>query len=93
VLYDWNDLPAERQPEVMAERLSGPWPRSVALYGYNLKAGQEEALRRNTVVVYRGLQPRVFRSLRLAVLAVRTANALGRTPQDEHATGRRDDAA
>jgi hypothetical protein len=93
VLYDWDYLPIEWQREVMAELLSSPLPHPVALHGYNLEDGQVEVLRRNAVVVYRRLQPRVFRSLRLEVIAVRAANALGRKPEDEHATGQGDGAA
>jgi hypothetical protein len=93
VLYDWDYLPIERQREVMTELLSGPVGFAVALHGYNLEDGQVQALRRNTVAVYRLLQPRVFRSLRLAVIARRTANALGHKPEDEHEIGQRDGAA
>jgi hypothetical protein len=87
VLYDWDALPAEGQRELLAELLAGPLPHAVALHGYNLEADLEEALRRHTIVVYRRLQPRLFRSLRLAVRAVRTANAPGRTPEDECTSG------
>jgi hypothetical protein len=93
VLYDWDDFPTGRQREVLAELLAGPLPYAVALHGYDLEAGLEEALRRHTVVVYRRLQPRLFRSLRLAVLATRTANAPGRTPEDERATDQHHGAA
>ena len=93
VLYDWDYLPVERQRQVMAELLAGPSLHMVALHSFNLEDGQVEALRRNTVGVFRRLQPLVFRALRLAVIAVRTAKALGRKPEDEHTTGQRDGAA
>jgi hypothetical protein len=93
VLYDWDYLPAARQREVLAELLSGQLPHAVGLHSYDLEAGPEGALRRNTVMVYRRLQPRLFRSLRLAARAARTANAPGRTPEDERDTDQGDGAA
>jgi hypothetical protein len=82
VLYDLDSLPVERQREVMAALLAGPLPRAVAVHGYNMEDDQVEALRRRTVAVYRILQPRVFRFLRLAVISVRAARALGRKGDD-----------
>jgi hypothetical protein len=83
VLYDWDHLPAELQQEVMRGLLNGPLPHAVAVHGYGLGDGRAEALRRHTVAVYRRLQPRVFRFLRLAARTVRAARAVGRSPQAE----------
>jgi hypothetical protein len=83
VLYDWDHLPADLQQEVMRGLLSGPLPHAAAVHGYNLGDGRAEALRRHTVVVYRRLQPLVFRFLRRAARTVRAARAVGRSPQAE----------
>ena len=93
VLYDLDYLPVKNQLEVMAALLAGPLPHAVALHSYHLEDAHVDALRRNAVGVFRRLQPMVFRSLRLAVLAVRAAKALGRKSRDEDATGQQDDAA
>jgi hypothetical protein len=47
--------------------------RAVAVHGYDLEEGQAEALRRQTVAVYRCLRPGVFRFLRRAVRTARAA--------------------
>ena len=83
LLYDWDHWPAARRREALAELLGGSLPHAVAVHGYNLEDGRAEALRRHTVAVYRRLQPRVFRFLRLAARTVRAARAVGRSPQAE----------
>jgi hypothetical protein len=93
VLYDWDSWPAERRREALAQMLAGPLPHAVALHGHNLDDDQAEALFRHAVAVSRCLQPHVFRFLRLAVITVRAAKAVGRTRPDDSATGRRDSAA
>jgi hypothetical protein len=93
VLYDWDYWPAQERREVLDELLAGRRPHAVAVHGYNLEDGQAQALRRHTVGVYRRLHSRVFRFLRRAVLTARAARALGRSPQEEPAAGRPDNAA
>jgi hypothetical protein len=70
----------------MADLLASPVPHALAVHGYNLDDDAAERLRRHTIAVYRRLQPRVFRFLRLAVTTARTARERGRTPQPDRAT-------
>jgi hypothetical protein len=85
VLYDWDSWPADRRQEALAEICAGPLPHAVAVHGYNLDDDAAERLRQHTIAVYRRLQPRVFRFLRLAVATVRTARGWGRKPLSDRA--------
>jgi hypothetical protein len=88
VLYDWDSWPVDRRQEVLAQPPSVRPACAVAAHGYNLEDGQAEALRRNAVVVYRRLRPRVFRFLLRAIRAVRASQALGRSSPAKQAAGR-----
>jgi hypothetical protein len=65
VLYDWDSVPVEQRPQLLTELLAGRAPRPVAVHGYELREGEAASLRKRGVAVYRGLQPEVFRLLRL----------------------------
>jgi hypothetical protein len=86
VLYDWDSWPADRRQEAMADLLASPVPHALAVHGYNLDDDAAEQLRRRTIAVYRRLQPRVFRFLRLAVATVRTARERERVPHPDRVT-------
>jgi hypothetical protein len=63
VLYDLDYLPVERRQVVLAELLAGPPHSRVGVHSFNLDEEQEEALRRNHVVVARRLDEALIRQL------------------------------
>jgi hypothetical protein len=71
-LYDWDFLPPSNRQEVLNGLHSGPLPCPVALHGYCLEEGQEEALHRRGIAVHRRLEPEVFQVLRQAASQPRT---------------------
>jgi hypothetical protein len=77
VLYDWDSFPRSEQREILARLLEGPLSCPVGVHGYNVPEPQVEALRKKTVVVFRALQPEVFRLLHLAADQMRTARHSG----------------
>jgi hypothetical protein len=77
VVYDWDYLPAQRQQAILAALLASRAPHPVAVHGYNVDEDCVEALRGQSVAVYRRLQPEVFRSLALAYSQPRATKASG----------------
>jgi hypothetical protein len=82
VLYDWDSVPRSAQREILARLLEGPLSCPVGVHGYNVPETQEEALRKKAVVVFRALQPEVFRLLHLAADQLRPARHSGRVARN-----------
>jgi hypothetical protein len=66
VVYDMDYLPERRRARILAELLAGPVLPLRCVHSFNLEEDQEEALRRNGVVVHRRLEREMFQHLTLA---------------------------